>query len=192
MRVGVFGGSFNPPHLGHLILAQSALDVLRLDRVQFVPAHQSPFKPEYAGIRGEERLEMLSLAVSDHPGFDVATIELERHGVSYTVDTLRALTAASPDDSIHLLMGADAFMEFPQWKDPDAIAALCRIGVAQRPGHRLDYSTHPYASIADPFDMPGIDISSSSVREAVRSGRSIQYLVPWAVKVYIEAKGLYK
>jgi nicotinate-nucleotide adenylyltransferase len=192
MRIGVYGGSFNPPHIGHLILAQTALDLLRLDRVMFVPAFQSPFKPESDSTTTEDRVEMLSLALSDHPRFDIAMLEVERKGRSYTVDTLRQLQARLPEAELILLMGADAFMEFPLWKDPGEIVSRCRLGVACRPGHAIALDAHPYGTHASVFDMPEIGVSSSALRAFVNSGRSIRYLVPWAVGVYIESKELYR
>lgn len=192
MRIGLFGGSFNPPHIGHLILAQSALDTLKLDRVLFIPAFQSPFKPEYDGITPEDRVEMLALAISDHPQFEISLVEIDREGISFTVHTLAALDHERPDSSFSLLMGADAFHEFPQWKNPGEIVRRCRLGIARRPGHRLDLATHAYGEHADLFEMPEIGVSSSEIRERVRSSASVRYLVPWAVKVYIEAKRLYR
>lgn len=192
MRIGLFGGSFNPPHIGHMIFAQSALDALHLERVVFIPAFQSPFKPEYDGVTAADRVEMLALAVSDHPRFEISLVEIDREGISFTIDTLTMLDRERPRSDFSLLMGADAFREFPQWKDPGAIVSRCRLGVARRSGHDLDLATHDYGSHADLFEMPEIGISSSYIRQCVRASVSVRYLVPWAVKVYIEAKGLYR
>lgn len=191
MRIGFFGGSFNPPHIGHLILAQSALEGLHLDRVLFVPAYQSPFKAEMPEVAIEHRLEMLALALSDHKQFAMSRMEIDRQGVSYTIDSLRTLHAETPGTELVLLMGADAFLDFPHWMNPDDIVKEARLGVAQRPGHPIDMETHPFSGYADAFEMPHIGISSTSVRDYLRRGSSIRYYVPWTVSTYIEAHRLY-
>ncbi|MBE0645735.1 MAG: nicotinate (nicotinamide) nucleotide adenylyltransferase [Bacteroidetes bacterium] len=192
MNIGVYGGTFNPPHLGHLILAQSAIDALALDRVLLVPAFQSPFKLQSESLPAEIRAELLALAVSDNQKLRGEYFEVQRAGVSFTVDTLRHLHERYPDDTLFLLMGADTFLEFHLWKEPDAITELATLAIAERPGYEIDFETHRYGKAARRFSMPLIDISSTDIRRRVREGQSIQYLVPWAVQVFITAQELYR
>ncbi len=192
MNIGVYGGTFNPPHLGHLILAQSAIDALALDRVLLVPAFQSPFKLQSESLPAEMRAEMVELSVSDNEKLEGEYYEVQHAGVSFTVDTLRHLRAKHPDDALFLLMGADTFLEFHLWKEPVAIAEIATLAVAERPGYEIDLASHPYGKAARSFSMPLIDISSTDIRRRVREGLSIQYLVPWAVQVFIASHGLYR
>ncbi len=192
MNIGIYGGTFNPPHLGHLVLAQSALDALDLDLVLFVPAYVSPFKTQRDVLSAELRCEMVELALSDNRKFRGEYWEALRRKTSYSVDTLRYLSRIFPDDTLHLLMGADTFREFHLWKDPDDIVRLARICVAERLHHRFVDASHEYMENVISFPMPLLDISSSDIRRRVAEGRPIQYLVPWAVQVFIEAQGLYR
>ncbi|NOY05921.1 MAG: nicotinate-nucleotide adenylyltransferase [Chlorobi bacterium] len=192
MRTGLLGGTFDPPHTGHLILAEHARVELELDRVLFVPNSISPFKTTRHISDADIRAEMVQLAVSDNPHFSTELFEISRQGVSYTVDTLRHLTAKHPADEFILLMGADTFTDFPHWKDPDVVVSLAQLAVGVRPGSTHDFSSHQYKNNAIFLHTPLIDISSSSIRRRVREGKSIQYLVPWAVKIFIESTGLYR
>ncbi len=192
MNIGVYGGTFNPPHLGHLILAQSAIDALALDRVLLVPAFQSPFKHRSESLPASLRAEMVELAVSDNGKLRGEYYEVERAGVSFTLDTLKHLRMKHPDDTLFLLMGADTFLEFHLWKEPETIAGLAVLAVAERPGYEIDMASHPYGKAARRFSMPLIDISSTDIRRRVRDGLSIQYFVPWAVQVFITSQGLYR
>lgn len=192
MRIGLFGGSFDPPHYGHLIFAEEARETLKLDRVLFMPAYRSPFKPEEQGATAETRAELVELAVHDNPHFDLNIFEAARKETSFTVDTLRHLKKEFPGDTLYLLVGADAFAEFKDWKEPEEILALARIAVALRPGSPMDVRTLPFGDRVETFPMPLIDISASDIRARVKAGRSILYLVPWQVKTFIEYMGLYK
>jgi nicotinate-nucleotide adenylyltransferase len=192
MRIGMLGGSFNPPHLGHLLLAEAAVQELALDRVLFLPAWRSPFKPDAEGTDAPTRCEMVALAVSDNSRFRLDTREAERGGISYTIDTVRAIRAEHPDADLFLLLGADAFNDFPQWKAPEEIVRHTALGVAYRGGVAPDLDAHPFAAHATVFAMPAVGISSSDIRRRVRAGMSIRYLVPWAVRTFIEATGLYR
>jgi nicotinate-nucleotide adenylyltransferase len=192
MRTGILGGSFNPPHLGHLLLAESALQDLALDRVLFVPASQSPFKPGLASPDAATRCEMVALAISDNPRFALDTFEAERGGTSYTIDTVRHLRARHPVDALFLLLGADAFSEFPLWKSPEEIADAVTLAVATRPGCAMDLAAHPFGAQARCFPMPAVDIASSDIRRRVAEGRSVRYLVPWTVMTFLEATALYR
>jgi nicotinate-nucleotide adenylyltransferase len=193
MNIGIYGGTFNPPHLGHLILAQSAIDALSLDHVLLLPAFQSPFKLLSESLSAELRAEMVELAVSGNPLLRGEYHEVLKGEVSYTIDTLRYIRSRQPDDKLFLLMGEDTFSEFHLWKEPDDILALATLAVAGRPGHGASEITpHPYEKAARRFSMPLLDISSTDIRRRIREGVSIQYLVPWTVQVFIEAHGLYR
>jgi nicotinate-nucleotide adenylyltransferase len=188
MRTGLFGGSFDPIHHGHLIAARSALEALELDEIRFVPAHEQPFKVGQHAAPAMHRSRMVDLAIAGEPGFRLERVELERHGPSFTVDTLRALTAAEPDTEWVLLLGDDAARDLPKWREPDAIRSLARIAVFARPGStpvQLD-------GIWRRITVPLLAISATEVRRRVREGLSIRYWVPDAVAAYISANGLYK
>ena len=185
MRVGVFGGSFDPVHVGHLAIANAALESVPLDRVLFVLARRAPLK-ERGPVAGEaDRLAMLELAVAGEPRLSVSRIELDRPGPSYTVDTLEALSGA---DLLFLILGGDALAALPQWKDPDRITTLATLVVAERPGapERAKKGT------VVAFDAPRLDISSRELRARAARGRSLRYLVPDPVWRHIEARGLYR
>lgn len=187
MKVGIFGGSFDPVHLGHLVAAERAADQLGLEQVRFVPAGQHPLKAEHHAAP-EHRLAMVDLAIRDHPRFLLDPREARRAGPSYTVDTLRQLRAESPGDALFLLIGADAALELPAWRDVDAIAAVAEIVVLTRPGAAAP--AHPV--IGRTVEVPGVDVSATAIRDAVRCGTSIRYLVPGAVEDYIRTHGLYR
>lgn len=188
MRVGVFGGSFDPVHLGHLVVAEHAAVRLSLGRVRFVPVRQQPLKPAGHGASAEHRLAMVGLGVADNPRFVVDRRELGRAGPSYTVDTLRELRAESSQDQLFLLIGADAASEFPGWHEAERIPSLATVVVLTRPG--VEPLAHPQLAMV--VEVPGIDISASAIRAAVRRGESIRYLVPRAVEDYIATHGLYR
>ncbi len=192
MRTGLLGGTFDPPHTGHLILAEHARVELELDSVLFVPNSISPFKTTRRISSADIRAEMVQLAVSDNPRFGTELFEVSQQGISYTIDTLRYLTAKHPTDEFILLMGADTFADFPHWKEPDEVVSRAQVAVGVRPGCTHDFSSHKYKNDAIFLHTPLIDISSSNIRHRVRQGKSIQYLVPWAVKIFVESTGLYK
>ena len=187
MKVGVFGGSFDPVHLGHLVAAEAAAECLRLDQVRLVPAGRHPFKTGHHA-EPEQRLAMVELAIRGNPRFVLDPREALRAGPSYTVDTLRQLHAEAPGESLFLLIGADAALELPAWRDVEDIAAVAAIVVLTRPGAAAP--AHPL--IERVVEVPGIAISATVVREAVRCGASIRYLVPDAVEDYIRTHRLYR
>ena len=192
MNIGIYGGSFDPPHIGHLILAECAREALSLDRVLFVPAWVSPFKEGETRLPAGLRAEMVQLAISGNNHFDGEYWEVHREQVSYTIDTLRHIRKHHPGDSLYLLMGSDTYRDFPAWKEPEEIISLVTLAVAQRPGHQAPLDLHRFGTAAVTFNMPLVDVSSSDIRSRVRDGRSIQYLVPWTVKTFIEAQELYR
>lgn len=185
MRIGVFGGTFDPVHVGHLAIANAALESVPLDRVLFVLARRSPLK-ETGPVAGEgDRLTMLELAIAGEPRFAVSRIELDRTGPSYTVETLEQL--AGPDE-LFLILGGDALAALPRWKDADRIATLATLLVAERAGAPERAGTAPVIR----FDAPRLDISSRELRARAARGRSLRYLVPDPVWKHIEARGLYR
>jgi len=188
VRVGVFGGTFDPVHVGHLAIGNAALESVPLDRVVFVLARRAPLKERRPVASEADRLAMLELAVAGEPRFSVSRVELDREGPSYTVDTLERLTG--PDD-LFLILGGDAIADFPRWKDTDRIAELATLVVAERPGAPERAGNAPNTSIVA-FDAPRVDISSRELRARAARGRSLRYLVPDPVWRHIEARGLYR
>jgi nicotinate-nucleotide adenylyltransferase len=187
VRIGLFGGSFDPVHLGHLIVAQEAATRLPLDQVRLVPAGRQPFKRAGHAAPAADRLAMLRLAVAGDARLVADDCEIRRPGPSYTVDTLRELRAAHPDAELCLLVGADAAGELPTWHDAAAIPSLARVVVLTRPGTRVP--DHPLITQALP--VPAIDISATDVRARCRRGESVRYLVPDPVAHYIAERRLY-
>ncbi|MFW6161465.1 MAG: nicotinate-nucleotide adenylyltransferase [Planctomycetota bacterium] len=199
-KVGLFGGSFDPIHVGHLVVAEQARERLGLDRVIFVPGRRPPHKLDKRLAPGEDRLAMVGLAIAGHPAFEASEVELGREGPSYSIITVEQLQAAHPDWAIYFLIGADTLPELPTWYHIAELAGLCQFAVFARPGESLD-DTEPLrgvlteeqiAGIEDHcFHTPLIGISSTEVRRRVGEGGSIRYLVPDPVRRYIEEHGLY-
>jgi nicotinate-nucleotide adenylyltransferase len=187
-RIGVFGGSFDPIHLGHLVAAEKAREHLELDQVRFVPAARQPFKAEGHEADARDRAEMVRLAIADHPQFVLDLREIRRGGVSYTIDTLRELKVEYPSDRLFLVLGADAARDIEKWREAALLPQLATVVVVTRPG----VLGLPVVGISVIVPAPGIDVSATEIREAVRRGRSIRYLVPRAVEEYIAAHGLYR
>ncbi len=185
--VGLFGGSFDPVHHGHLIVGRVAAETLGLAALRFVPAREQPLKRGRHRAAAEHRAAMLELAVSASPGFKVERAELERPGPSYTVDTLRLMRAREPEVELTLLLGADAAAELPAWRQADALPALARIVVFARPGAEL-----PKSPLVDRvITVPSIDISATEVRRRAREGLPLRYWVPDTVAEYITRHRLY-
>lgn len=191
-RVGIFGGTFDPIHVGHLIVAEQARDRLRLDRVLFVPARVPPHK-QAAAAHADHRYRMVCLATGDHPQFAVSDLELRREGPSYTVDTLRALQAEAPEGTRHyLLLGADSARDFGQWKEFHSLLEGTTIVVMGRPGTEQGDLPEAVALHATLLSTPLLEISSSEIRRLVREGSTVRYLVPAPVEAYIRSEGLYR
>ena len=185
MRVGLFGGTFDPIHVGHLAIANAALESVPLDRIVFIPARRAPLKAEGPVASEADRLAMVELAVAGEQRFSVSRVELDRDGPSYTVDTLERLAGG---DELFLILGGDALAALPRWKDADRIGTLAKLVVAERPGAPERLAN---ASILA-FDAPRLDISSRELRARAARGRSLRYLVPDPVWRHIEARGLYR
>ena len=197
MRVGILGGTFNPPHLGHLICAQEAYLQLGLDRVVLMPAGRPPHKPSLEGEPGpEHRLELCRRAVGADARFEVSDLEVRREGPSYTVDTLSSLSSLMPDSELFLIVGGDVAAGLPGWREPERVLSLATLAVAKRRGTTrasIDaaLSTLRGGDRAEFFRMPRIGISSTEIRERVQSQQPITYLVPDPVASYIEEHRLY-
>ncbi len=199
MKVGILGGTFDPVHLGHLIIAEEAAEQLALDRVMFVPAGNPRFKEASYVSPACTRLKMLRLALEGDPLFCIDTLELERDGPTYTVDTLEELTSRlSSGVELYFIIGLDALTELDRWKSPDRILQLCRLAAMRRPGYTrletqaLDDSVPGLRDRVCSIENIQVDISSSDIRRRVREGLSIRYLVPEAVERYIRNEGIYR
>lgn len=184
MRLGLFGGTFDPPHIGHLIVAQDALAALAVERIVFIPAALPPHKRDREVTPAALRLAMLRAATAGNPHFEVDPLELEREGPSYTVDTLRAWARRQPDARLVLIMGADQYAELDGWKEPEAVRRLAEIAVLAR-------GDETAAGPATVVGVRRIDVSSTEIRARVGEGRSIRYLVPPAVEALIREQALY-
>lgn len=204
MRIGVFGGSFDPVHQGHLIVAECCREQARLGRVLFVPVATQPHKQDRQLAAPHHRIEMLRLATCGHDAFDVSTIEIDRGGVSYTVDTLTALAAAHPGDTLCLILGPDALASLPTWREPERIVAAAEIIAVERDSvddiaaliteprlAALLGPAHAARIAATRVRVPAIGIRSSDLRAAIAAGHSIRYRTPRAVERSIALHGLY-
>lgn len=187
MATGVFGGSFDPVHHGHLIAADRAAEALGLETVLFVPCARQPLKGG-AVATAKHRCEMLRLAIQGHSRYAIETMELDRAGPSYTVDTLRILKERWPDDRLVLILGADAAAELPRWRAADEVARLAEVAVLKRPGSPEVTSAFVKHLVA----TPAIEISASDIRARCIAGKSIRYLVPDAVADHIARHHLYQ
>lgn len=186
MRLGVYGGAFDPPHLGHLVAASDACDALGLDRLLWVPSAVHPLKA--VGTAASVRLEMVRAAIEGDPRFAADDLELRRTGPSYTVDTLRELRAREPDAQLFFLTGADNLADLPRWREPDEIARLATLAVVSRAGETLP-AGGPFPAVA--VTVTRLDVSSTEIRRRVAAGQSIRYLVPEAVRAVIARERLY-
>ena len=196
MRIGVLGGAFNPPHIGHLVCAQEAIVQLELERVMFVPVGVAPHREIESDPGADVRFEMAELAVADDERFATSRIELEREGPSYTADTLEQLGEQSPDDEHFLILGGDQAAALGSWHEPEKVLARATVAVFERVNWTrnaigIKIGRLPGAERVRYLDMPLIQVSSSAVRRRVREGAPIRYLVPDKVASYIETKELY-
>ena len=194
-RLGVLGGSFDPPHLAHLAIASEACHALRLERVLFVPAAAPPHKGGGERTAAAVRLELTGLAVDDDLRFTASGIEIER-GLVFTVDTLRALSERYAGHELVFIMGADSLLQLETWHEPEELFALCRLAVAPRPGAAPEEVAAAAARWGKDrvalLDLPALDLSSSGIRARVAAHRPVRYLVPRRVEQYIQETGLYR
>ena len=197
-RVGLLGGTFNPPHLAHLVCAQEALVQLGLDRVLLVPVGVAPHKEVEAEPGVEHRIAMCEAAVAGDDRFAVSRADVDRSGPAYTVELLRAVRDESPDDELWFIVGGDMAHSLPSWREPEAVLELATLAVAEREGVRRADITERLGVLpgagarVDFFDMPRLDISSSLLRRRAAAGGPLRYLVPDAVAGYIDREGLYR
>lgn len=189
MRIGLLGGSFDPPHIGHLLAASDAYEALDLDRLVFIPTAVQPLKIDRATAQPEQRFAMTKMLVAGDPRFDVDSIEIDRGGLSYTVDTLTALKVRWPSVELFWLVGADIVPSFAQWREPGRIVELATVVVVQRVG---DVAGEPLPAGMRCLETRRIDVSSTEIRQRVREGKSIRGFVPDAVAEYIAAERLYR
>jgi nicotinate-nucleotide adenylyltransferase len=196
LRVGILGGAFNPPHIGHLVCAQEALLQLELDSVLFMPVGEAPHRELENDPGPETRLEMVELAIEDDDRFAGSRIEIDRDGPSYTSDTLRELHAAAPDDEHVLILGGDQAAALPEWHEPEQVLELAQVAVVERTNWSrnavgIRVGRLKGAERIRYLDMPVIQVSSSSIRRRIAAGLPIRYLVPDRVASFIDSKDLY-
>lgn len=197
--IGLMGGTFDPIHYGHLIAAENSRSEFDLDRVVFIPAARPPHKEGESVLDSPHRLQMVKLAIAGNPAFDISTLEQERQGLSYTIDTVEYFRDRFPDSQIFFIMGMDSLLMFDTWRDYQRLAGLCRFIVVTRPGYVME----PGQPVLDNLptllwenlsmlEIPGLDISSSDIRQRVRLSRPIKYMLPAAVEDYLLEHGLYR
>jgi nicotinate-nucleotide adenylyltransferase len=199
--IGVLGGTFDPIHIGHLILAEEVRDRAALDRVLLVPAARAPHKARLPEAPASARLRMAEVAVEGHERFEVSPLEIERGGISYTLDTVSALLELHPDAELAFLLGADGLPDLPSWHRVDHLLERVRFLIATRPGYALSAFDELVPALGerivnqlrrDAVEIPPIGVSSTEIRERVRAGRSVRFLVPPGVERVIEEHGLYR
>lgn len=197
--LGIIGGTFDPIHYGHLLAAEWAGEVFELDKIIFIPAARPPHKDPASVINGDHRYRMVELAIKDNPAFTASSLELERRGYSYTVDTIRHYLEADPQLDIRFILGVDALQLIYTWKEVGQLIKLCRFIVVTRPGYQLDRCDPVFATVpAELWDriellsIPGLEISSSEIRKRVAAGQSVRYLLPPGVADYIKKNDLYR
>ena len=189
LSLGLFGGSFDPVHRGHLLVAQSAQEQLHLDRVIFIPAAQSPFKPGQSPAGSVYRLQMLRLALAGRASWEVDDLEVRRGGISYTIDTVRDLARRYPDARLYYLIGADLGQQLPKWRDAEELARLVHFAMVPRPGETFVDAPPPFQSIR--LKAPAVEISSSEIRDRVRHGKAVDLFVGPEVAEAITKNRLY-
>lgn len=196
VRLGVIGGTFDPPHYGHLVLAETGRVQLDLERVLFVPAARPPHKPEQPIAQTRHRVAMVEAAIDDNESFALSRVDLDRPGPHYTVDMLGILNRTDPEATLFFLMGGDSLAEFLSWRDPAGIVARAHLAVMRRPGWEADLASLEGAlpDIQDRLawlDAPHLQISGTDLRRRVREGLPIRYLVPPEVRQYVHKHALY-
>ncbi len=191
-RLGVFGGSFDPPHVGHLIIAEQARQQLGLSKVVFIPVFIPPHKKSLDGASPLQRVRMLELSIRGNSSFEISRLELRRKGTSYTVETLRAIKERHPDDDLFLILGSDNLLDFRSWKSPEEILARASLGVYEREGFPVERAERSARVRAIRLSGDPLNISSSALRRLIKEGKSIRYLVPDAVRRFIEKNKVYE
>ena len=196
-RVGMIGGTFDPIHIGHLIIAEEARTRLELQQMVFVPAGRPPHKLDHEIADAESRVAMVRLAIADNPHFAASRIDVDRPGPCYSIDTVRILQSQQGSETqVFFLIGSDSLSELPTWYQPERLLRLCQVVAVRRPGHQVDLGKVdrllPGAgALIQVLDAPFLDVSSTEIRRRVHAGRSIRYLVPAPVEQFIREHGLY-
>ena len=195
-RLGIFGGTFDPPHIGHLILAEYALEVLGAEKILFVPAADPPHK-EGTRTGTQHRLAMLERSIGDNPHFALSLVDVERPGPHYSVDMIRILQTQYPNSELYFMIGADSLRDLPKWHRPERLIGLCKLAVLPRPDVVVSADMHEavlpgLAEQVMMLDTPLVDVSSTEIAVRLRAGRSVRYLVPQPALDYIVANGLYR
>jgi nicotinate-nucleotide adenylyltransferase len=189
MKLGILGGTFNPIHFGHLKLAQESMTKLNLDEVIFVPTYTSPFEPNEESITAQHRFNMLKLALAPYDKFEISTFEIDKKGISYTIDTLKYFKSKLNDnEQLYFIAGSDVLTDLNKWKNVDEIFALCTFVVAKRPGFHVSNDVSHIKFI----NIEARNISSSKIRDMLKKREDIEGLVPDRVLEYIRDNGLYK
>lgn len=198
-KIGIMGGTFNPIHIGHLILAEQALDQYELDKILFMPSKKPPHKVNQPIESDYHRLELVKLAIENHPRFSISTMELEREGMTYTVDTLKILTKQYPNKKFFFIVGGDSIFQLETWYKPEEIMKMTHILAASRYGitekrmiDQIQYLTETYHGSIELLKIPIIDISSNMIRTSISQGKSVRYYLPYSVLEYIINHGLYQ
>lgn len=187
------GGTFNPPHIAHLICAEEVYELFKFDKTLFIPCARPPHKNNSEIIDANHRYNMTILATEGNPHFEVSRVELDRLGRSYTIETVKELKKLYGDDTeIHWIVGADAIIEMTSWKNIDELLEICNFIGINRPGYNIKCADEKILNKIQKVDVTSVDISSSDIRKRIRDGKSIKYLVPLSVEDYIYRNGLYK
>ncbi|MCI6858936.1 MAG: nicotinate-nucleotide adenylyltransferase [Eubacterium sp.] len=196
-KIGIMGGTFNPIHFGHLLLAETAFHQFQLDEILIMPTKNPYYKKISNSVTEEDRVRMVELAIEDNPHFHLSTEELDREGATYTVETLSHLTRNHPNCSYYFIMGADSLYHIESWKQPEEILRMATIVVAGRAGtgsslnSQIEYIENKYEATIFRLNSPVLEISSNDIRRRVEEGESIRYLLPANVEQYIKAHNLY-
>lgn len=188
-RIGIFGGSFHPPHNGHLLIAQEALAAFSLDQVVWLPASKPPHKQLESGVSDEDRIELVKAAIRNNGQFSLSLIEFEREGPSYTIDTMRQLIREEPDNQYYFIIGGDMVDSLASWRSIDELSELVTFIGINRTGHPLNTKDLSYG--VQMLEVPLFDVSSTEIRNRVSEGKNTKYLIPEEVRKLIEVKGLY-
>ena len=191
-KIGILGGTFDPIHLGHLILAEQLAEKFRLDEIIFIPSSSPPHKNNKKVSSAQDRFKMTELAIEDNPLFSISDIELRRKGKSYTVITIKELEKLYPRSRLFLLCGSDVLDELKTWRKPDEIYRLIQVIIGVRPGYNKIRKDNKYAKKNIIEQINGLEVCSTEIRERVKKGKSIRYLVPDKVRDYIKKKRLYR
>lgn len=197
-KIGIMGGTFNPIHYGHLLLAENAYEQINLNKVLFMPVKNPPHKKKPVAVTEQQRVDMINLAISDNPHFELSTLELDREGVTYTADTLMILTKLNPDTEYYFIVGADSLFYMQEWKNPQVIFDHCTVIAANRDNsaeeeinHQIKYLETRYNAGIKLISMPTVQISSKNIREKIAGNKTVKYFLPDQVINYIQEHRLY-